>query len=67
MRFDKKLVILIDNETRSTEQLRQAIKEADPAFHCLSFQFADEAIFAMQAGVLHLPQYIFLDLDESTA
>jgi DNA-binding NtrC family response regulator len=66
MIVNKNVAILIDRDSTKLEQLRSAIKERDPGIHCISFQFADEAIFVMQSELICSPQYIFLDLDEST-
>jgi hypothetical protein len=66
MILNKKTAILIDRDPSNLERLRIAIKEQDPSIHCISFQFADEAIFVMQSELIRSPRYIFIDLDEST-
>jgi hypothetical protein len=54
------MVIIVDHEGKTVDVLKQAIEERKPYTACLSFRYADEAMFAMCNELKHLPGYIFL-------
>lgn len=54
------MVIIVDHEGKTVDVLKQVIEESHPDASCLSFRYADEALFAICKELKHLPAYIFL-------
>lgn len=58
-------IVIIDNDTEDLETLEGNIKQIDPSAVCLSFVFSDEALRALSEEFIHVPDYIFIDVNMS--
>ena len=56
-------IILVDNSKDDLEFLKEAIATIDPDTQCLSFVYGDEAMFALNSGLLEKPYAIFMSLN----
>lgn len=58
-----KTFILIDDDPADLDIMKAAIKKASPASHCISFLYAEEALWVLKYDLVKLPDFVIIDLN----
>ncbi len=58
-----KIVILIDNDPIDLGIMKAALNKIAPTYHCISFLYAEEALWVLQNDMVKIPDHIIIDLN----
>jgi DNA-binding response OmpR family regulator len=55
--------VLIDDDPDDLDILKEQIRMSDAGIHCLTFQYAKEAVRVLSDELILIPNYIFTDIN----